>query len=648
VNVDLAEPAAVKPAAVEAEAKGEEPKPSAKTSAAPTIASVDRPTIASIDPARSIALGGVRVVITGEHFDESARVEIGGAVVGAKLEDGALVALSPPSVHAGKVDVRVTTDGGSAVLERGFEYVAQTGPSVASIDPSSGPASGGTSVTVAGANFVEGAVVEMAGLPTTIERFAADAIVFVTPPHPTGGMVEVRVRNPDGQSATTAFAYARDGSAGPKITRITPKNGPARGGTRVILVGEGLVEGTRVDFGGQDVAATMEHGDLVVTSPKRASGGAIWVRVTRPDGAFDVAHDAFTYDEPLPSPKIGSISPAQHVLGRDVPITLEGEHFQDGCLVGFDGRDVAATFESSKKISAVPPPHSAGVVEVRVVNPDGGVDVRANAFEYVLPPAGPAIVGVRPNKGSMLGGTTVMLHGTGFQPGARIELSGLEVRTKVHDGNTIEITPPPKPASCFVDVAVINPDGTSFTLPAGFFYERLAAPVIEGVEPLKGPASGGTEVTIHGQNFVAHAHTSVRFGERAATIVKTTSTSILVRTPAGEPRLVDVTVKLPDDQSVTTKNVFKYEAVPPPELTTVTPKYGSAQGGERVTLLGKNFIEGTAVIMGGVECKRVKIVDSKTIECTAPPQSSPGMVDVVVKIPTGASATMKLAFQYTR
>jgi IPT/TIG domain len=372
------------------------------------------------------------------------------------------------------------------------------------------------------------------------------------------------------------------------------------------------------------------------------------VRVVRPDGAFEVAHDAFTYDAPLPNPAIKSITPAQHVLGRDVPVAVEGESFQDGCLVGFDGRDVAATFESSTRVTVLPPPHSAGLVEVRVVNPVGGVAVLPDAFEYVLPPAGPAIVGVRPNKGSMLGGTTVMLHGTGFQKGARIELSGLEVRCVVHDGNTLELTPPPKPQTCFVDVTVVNPDGTSFTLPAGFFYERLAAPVLEGVEPLKGPASGGTEVTLHGQNFVAHAQTRVRFGEQAATIVKTTATAILVRTPAGAPGLVDVTVKLPDDQAVTTKNVFKYEAVPPPELTTVTPKYGSAKGGEHVTLLGKNFIEGTAVIMGGVPCKSVKIVDSKTIECTAPPQSSPGMVDVVVKIPTGASATMKLAFQYTR
>jgi hypothetical protein len=140
----------------------------------------------------------------------------------------------------------------------------------------------------------------------------------------------------------------------------------------------------------------------------------------------------------------------------------------------------------------------------------------------------------------------------------------------------------------------------------------------------------------------------VRFGERAATIVKTTATAIVVRTPPGDEGLVDVTVKLPDDQSATTKNVFKYEAVPPPELTTVTPKYGSAKGGERVTLLGKNFIEGTSVIFGEAPCKSVKIVDSKTIECTAPPQSSTGMVDVIVRIPTGAKATMKLAFQYSR
>ena len=117
---------------------------------------------------------------------------------------------------------------------------------------------------------------------------------------------------------------------------------------------------------------------------------------------------------PTPADAPGTDRQSPPVLGswKVTLITLEGEHFQDGCLVGFDGRDVVATFDSSKRITVVPPPHSAGVVEVRVVNPDGGVDVKSQAFEYVLPPAGPAVVAVRPNKGSILGGTTIIAEVT--------------------------------------------------------------------------------------------------------------------------------------------------------------------------------------------------------------------------------------------
>ena len=712
------------------------------SSAKPAPIAAPKPSITSVSPAQASILGGVRVAIAGAHFVDGAKVSFGDTVVPATLDGDALIVLAPPSIRAGKVDVTVTTDAGSDVREGAFEYVALRPPTIVSVSPTRGPIAGGTPITVVGRDLVEGLTCELDGVQVEVSAVTASGLAFVAPPHPGAGAVDLRVVHPDGQSAVLhgAFTYERGG--GPKITRVVPTHGPAAGGTRVSIVsagGEAWVDGCRVDLGGVAVEAKLENGDLVFVTPRRATGGAVYVRVERPDGQFDVAHDAFTYDDALPSPTISSLTPAKVRAGMNHQVTIAGAHFQEGCIVAFGPHQVAAKVQSPTTIVVVPPPHAPAIVDVCVINPDGGVDQKPQAFEYVVPPRAPAISAVRPPKGPVLGGTAVTIYGGNFDKGARVELSGLEVRSTVNDAHVIEFVTSPKPQPCFVDVRVINPDGEWGELEAAFQFEPLVAPKLVSLEPNAGPASGGVEVIVHGEGFVAHPKTQVLFGDRPAKVGATSAESIAVVAPAGPAGLVDVTVigpdgqsatsktafrydaakgpeltsvnpkngpvtggtkltllgqnlvagcrtflgdkpvtsarivdpgtfttlevvtpvgaapglidvhvKNPDGQTATMKAVFRYDAVPNPETTSLMPKYGSASGGERITILGKHFVAGTTVTMGGVACKTVKVVDPTTIEAVAPPQTSPGMVDVVVKIPTGASATMKLAFQYTR
>ena len=98
---------------------------------------------------------------------------------------------------------------------------------VTSISPISGPASGGTPVTITGSNFQSGATVTFDGIAATnVAVNLLGTITAKTPAHPAG-TVSVLVTNPDGQADTLinrfgfgdlfantkiAFASDRDGN----------------------------------------------------------------------------------------------------------------------------------------------------------------------------------------------------------------------------------------------------------------------------------------------------------------------------------------------------------------------------------------------------------------------------------------------------
>ena len=114
----------------------------------------------------------------------------------------------PPLVVNGRVYV---ASWSSQVAVYGLLGTQSTAPSVTSVSPKSGLTSGGTAVTVAGANFASGATVSFGGV-------AASSVVFVsstkltanTPPHKQGS-VSIVVTNPNGQSGSLSggFTYRK-------------------------------------------------------------------------------------------------------------------------------------------------------------------------------------------------------------------------------------------------------------------------------------------------------------------------------------------------------------------------------------------------------------------------------------------------------
>ena len=171
------------------------------------------PTVISVVPNTGSPAGGTAVTINGSNFTSSSQqaslsVSFGGvpATHVTLLSSSQLSAVVPPHA-AGSVSVKVTTaDGKSSSLAAAFTYTTKA-ITVSSVSPISGPAAGGTTVTVSGGDFQAGASVTFGGFPATSVRISNSAtIVAVTPAHASGSTA-VTVTNSNGQSAQLASGF---------------------------------------------------------------------------------------------------------------------------------------------------------------------------------------------------------------------------------------------------------------------------------------------------------------------------------------------------------------------------------------------------------------------------------------------------------
>jgi len=80
-------------------------------------------------------------------------------------------------------------------------------------------------------------------------------------------------------------------------------------------------------------------------------------------------------------------------------------------------------------------------------------------------------------------------------------------------------------------------------------------------------------------------------------------------------------------------------------LAAITPNTGSPVGATTVTVTGTAFGSGATVTFGGTAATNVTVVTTTTITATTPARAE-GVVDVVVTMPGGASATLPNGFTY--
>ena len=111
----------------------------------------------------------------------------------------------------------------------------------------------------------------------------------------------------------------------------------------------------------------------------------------------------------------------------------------------------------------------------------------------------PTITEIAPNRGPAGAGTEVVITGENFVSGITVTIGEIAATPVTF---ITEITArTPGGASGAVDVGAITAGGTSEALISGFTY--IASPLILTVFPPRIPSTGGTHLTITGENFAA-------------------------------------------------------------------------------------------------------------------------------------------------
>src|SRR6185295_9091036 len=135
-----------------------------------------------------------------------------------------------------------------------------------------------------------------------------------------------------------------------------------------------------------------------------------------------------------------------------------------------------------------------------------------------------------------------------------------------------------------VDVVVENPDGATSRLEGAFTYEALPAPQITSIEPKSGPTTGGTKLVIEGVNFVRESQVYIGREYPKDIAIKSATEIHVVTAPRKTAGVVDVEVTSPGTPKAVKSNAFRYDAVPAPTLSSVSPNRVGTSGGEVITV----------------------------------------------------------------
>src|SRR5215831_8601935 len=168
-------------------------------------------------------------------------------------------------------------------------------PTVTGVSPSSGPAAGGTAITINGTNFASGATVTLGGTGATNVVVVSNSQITATTAAHAAGAVNVVVTNSDGQSGTLANGYTYQGAA-PTVTGVSPSSGPAAGGTAITINGTNFASGATVTLGGTAATNVVVVSASQITATTAAhAAGVVNVVVTNSDGQSGTLTNGYTY-----------------------------------------------------------------------------------------------------------------------------------------------------------------------------------------------------------------------------------------------------------------------------------------------------------------------------------------------------------------
>ena len=258
------------------------------------------PSVSGLSPSDGSAAGGTEVTISGTKLTGATAVHFG-TKAATSFEDvsaNTVTAIAPAGT--GTVDVTVTTPAGITAPEPDDRFTYLSKPAVSAISVKSGPATGGTVVTITGSGFTAGATVRFGEQQATkVTVNSAVSITATTPVMAAGKKLPVTVTTPGGTSAAAKQATF---ASTPVITGVSPASGPLAGGNTVTVSGAGFAPGanaSKFKFGSAKVKSaeceSITTCTVLVPAGKSAATVAVTVEASKEKSAASEG-DEYTYE----------------------------------------------------------------------------------------------------------------------------------------------------------------------------------------------------------------------------------------------------------------------------------------------------------------------------------------------------------------
>ncbi len=273
-----------------------------------------------------------------------------------------------------------------------------TAPDITSINPSSGPGSGGTNVVIFGSGLSSATQVFFGSLAAAQITSITDSMITVLSPRGESiGNVDLTVVTPNGNQAwKSGFNYLFS------VDSVYPASGALRGGLQVTISGSGMLQVGAVTFGNSTSQDVIDQSDtkLIVTAPPSVTPGSVDVGLldeygnnifTKPNG--------FTY---LAATVDGSTSPAPAAPNPATP--------DPGAAAG------------ASKAASPKPADPAAAADAKPVAPDPSA-AKPAAAASTTPDAG-APKPPAPATGAAAGSSTVPPPSGDYIPGGRMIVPG--------------------------------------------------------------------------------------------------------------------------------------------------------------------------------------------------------------------------------
>jgi large repetitive protein len=594
----------------------------------------------------------ISAVMTKLGVSEADQQEIAQNLLGAdqsqlETSNGAPYLLAPPQ------DYDALADALDGLASWAAGTINDQRPVITGLSYQSGPASGGTSLTVNGLNLGSvtgisfGPSTENSGLGSGL-TCTSDQCDVIAPPGT--GTVDVTASAPGGPSARTSadrFSYIR--SSVPAVTHIFPATGSIAGGTSVSVFGSAL-DGGAVFFG-PDLASSWTCTEDLCTAVVPPSAGPDSVNVTVSSAAGSSATNAgdrFTFTSTAPPPPkppvVTGVSPSSGNSQGGDQVTITGKRFTGATAVDFGTVGASSYVVLNDTHIMATTPADQGKTDVTVYNSAGSSTVTSkDRFTFI--DAKPVVTAISPRRGPTTGGTTVKVTGRNLNQGQvtfgpiAIDLNSTCTPTQCTG------TTPPEPAGV-LNIGVENGNGQSAAVAADrFTYVRAPAPVITSIDPANGSTAGGTSIAIFGKNL-AGANVTIGGQQAGSTLTNPCSLTVCsVITPPGKAGAARVVVTRTDG-SASRPATFTYLRPGPPSITAVEPNFGWLKGVGQTDVIGQN-LTGGVVYFGNIQASFDPNACSQT-DCSffAPIGAKTGTVDVSVRTPGGRTPANRAA-RYT-